>query len=114
MLNIANPVTPTDATDTTTSTSTAKISYDELVSMRNYIESMIKIHQIEILRIFYKNGVYMNENQNGTHINLMDLQPKVIEEVSKYLEYVKYQENSLDIDEKQKEEYKNIFFAKTT
>jgi hypothetical protein len=44
----------------------------------------------------------------------MDLQPAVLEEVNKYLEYVKYQENSLDIDERQKEEYKNIFFTKTT
>ena len=72
----------------------SSITYDELVSMRNYIESMIKIHQVEILRILYKNGVYMNENQNGTHINLMDTQPEVLEEVKKYLEYVKYQENS--------------------
>jgi hypothetical protein len=82
--------------------------------MRNYIETMIKIHQVEILRILHRNGVYINENQNGTHINLMDLQPAVLEEVNKYLEYVKYQENSLDIDERQKEEYKNIFFTKTT
>lgn len=89
------------------------VSYDELVSMRNYIEGMIKIHQVEILRILYKNGVYMNENQNGTHINLMELPPSVLEEVTKYLEYVKCQETSLDIDEKQKEEYKNIYFAKT-
>lgn len=92
----------------------SSMSHDELVSMRNYIETMIKIHQVEILRILHRNGVYMNENQNGTHINLMELQPTVLEEVNKYLEYVKYQENSLDIDEKQKEEYKNIFFTKTT
>ena len=88
--------------------------HDELISMRNYIETMIKIHQVEILRILHRNGVYMNENQNGTHINLMDLQPTVLEEINKYLDYVKYQENSLDVDEKQKEEYKNIFFTKTT
>jgi hypothetical protein len=90
------------------------MSYDELVSMRNYIETSIKIHQIEILRILHKNGVYMNENQNGTHVNMMEIPPNVLEEVNKYLEYIKYQENSLDIDEKQKEEYKNIFFTKTT
>jgi hypothetical protein len=93
---------------------TFSMSYEELVSMRNYIESAIKIHQIEILRILYKNGIYMNENQNGTHINLMEIPPNVLEELNKYLEYIKYQENSLDIDEKQKEEYKNIFFTKTT
>jgi hypothetical protein len=90
------------------------LSYDELVYMRNSIESLIKIHQVEILRILHKNNVYMNENKNGTHINLMELQPYVLEEVRKYLEYVKCQENNLDIDEKQKQEYKNIFFTKTT
>lgn len=89
------------------------MSHDELVSMRNSIESLIKIHQVEILRILHKNNVYMNENKNGTHINLMELQPTVLEEVKKYLDYVKCQENNLDIDEKQKEEYKNIFFTKT-
>ena len=90
------------------------MSYDDLVFMRNSIEGLIKIHQVEILRILYKNSVYMNENKNGTHINLMDVPTSVLEELSKYLEYVKCQENNLDIDEKQKEEYKNIFFAKTT
>jgi hypothetical protein len=94
--------------------SSAAMSYDELVTMRNYIENIIKIHQVEILRILHKNGVYLNENQNGTHINLMDLPATVLEEVRKYLDYVKYQENSLDVDERQKEEYKNTFFAKTT
>jgi hypothetical protein len=90
------------------------MSYDDLVYIRNSIEGLIKIHQVEILRILHKNNVYMNENKNGTHINLMELQPSVLEEVRKYLDYVKCQENNLDIDEKQKEEYKNIFFAKTT
>jgi hypothetical protein len=74
---------------------------------------MIKIHQVEILRILYKHGVYMNENQNGTHINIMELPQPVLEELNRYLEYVKYQETSLNVDEKQKEEYKNTFFSKT-
>ncbi len=92
--------------------STGAMTHEELVSMRNYIETIIKIHQVEILRILHKNGVYLNENQNGTHVNLMDLPATVLEEIRKYLEYVKYQENSLDVDEKQKEEYKNTFFTK--
>jgi hypothetical protein len=100
-------------TTTTASQPSVSMSYDELVSMRNYIESMIKIHQVEILRILYKHGVYMNENQNGTHINIMELPQPVLEEINKYLEYVKYQETSLNVDEKQKEEYKNTFFSKT-
>ncbi len=98
---------------TTANQPSPNMTYDELVSMRNYIESMIKIHQVEILRILHRHGVYMNENQNGTHINIMELPQTVLEEVSKYLEYVKRQETSLDIDEKQKEEYKNTFFTKT-
>lgn len=100
-------------TTTTASQPSVSMSYDELVSMRNYIESMIKIHQVEILRILYKHGVYMNENQNGTHINIMELPQPVLEEINRYLEYVKYQETSLNVDEKQKEEYKNTFFSKT-
>ena len=92
--------------------STGAMSHEELVSMRNYIETIIKIHQVEILRILHRNGVYLNENQNGTHVNLMDLPAPVLEEIRKYLDYVKYQENSLDVDEKQKEEYKNTFFTK--
>jgi hypothetical protein len=91
---------------------TGEMSHEELVSMRNYIETIIKIHQVEILRILHRNGVYLNENQNGTHVNLMDLPANVLEEIRKYLDYVKYQENSLDVDEKQKEEYKNTFFTK--
>jgi hypothetical protein len=98
---------------TTANQPTHTMTYDELVSMRNYIESMIKIHQVEILRILYKHGVYMNENQNGTHINIMELPQPVLEELNRYLEYVKYQETSLNVDEKQKEEYKNTFFSKT-
>lgn len=90
------------------------MTHSELEAMRNYIETMIKIHQVEILRILHKHGVYMNENQNGTHVNLMDLAPTVLEEIRRYLDYVKFQETSLDIDEKQKEEYKNTFFTKTT
>lgn len=90
------------------------MTHSELETMRNYIESLIKIHQVEILRILHKNGVYLNENQNGTHVNLMDLSCSVLEEIRKYLDYVKFQENSLDIDEKQKEKYKNTFFSKTT
>jgi hypothetical protein len=92
--------------------STGAMTHEELVSMRNYIETIIKIHQVEILRILHRNGVYLNENQNGTHVNLMDLPAPVLEEIRKYLDYVKYQENSLDVDEKQKEEYKNTFFTK--
>jgi hypothetical protein len=92
--------------------STGAMSHEELVSMRNYIETIIKIHQVEILRILHRNGVYLNENQNGTHVNLMDLPVTVLEEIRKYLDYVKHQENSLDVDERQKEEYKNTFFTK--
>jgi len=101
-----SPLTPTNPIP-------VRMTHSELESMRNYMESLIKIHQVEILRILHKNGVYMNENQNGTHVNLMDLSPAVLEEIQKYLDYVKFQENSLEIDEKQKEEYKNTFFTKT-
>ena len=87
-------------------------NYENLISMRNTIEGMIKIHQIEILRILHKNQVCMSENQNGTHINMMEMNPEVLDKIKSYLEYVKYQEKCLNVDEMQKLEYKNTYFDK--
>ena len=93
-------------------TDTNTDNYDSLISMRNTIEGMVKIHQIEILRILHTNQVSMSENQNGTHINMMELNEEVLDKIKSYLEYVKYQEKCLNVDEMQKLEYKNTYFDK--
>ena len=84
----------------------------DLINMRNSIEKMTKFNQIEVLRILNKhNDVIINENRYGIHINLTDLKEDILEEVIQYIQYVNTQEKTLNQDEKQKEDIKNIYFS---
>ena len=85
----------------------------ELNTIREKIESMPKFNQVEILRILSKDGaVTLNENKYGTFINLTELQPDMINNLKMYINYVNTQECNLNELEKQKEEFKNIYFTK--
>jgi hypothetical protein len=88
-------------------------SISELNYIRDTIESMNKFNQIEILRIMNKHyDITLNENKYGVHINLSELKKEMIEELSTYIKYVNTQEIALHQVEKQKESFKNIYFAK--
>ena len=88
-------------------------SVSELNYIRDSIQNMNKFNQIEILRILSKHSdVVLNENKYGVHINLTELSKKVIDELNLYIHYVNTQEITLDAIEKQKEEFKNIYFTK--
>jgi hypothetical protein len=88
-------------------------SVSELDYIRETIESMNKFNQIEVLRIMNKhNEVTLNVNKYGVHINLSELQNEIIEELSTYIKYVNTQEITLHQAEKQKENFKNIYFTK--
>ena len=88
-------------------------SVSELNYIRDSIENMNKFNQIEILRILKKHqNVVLNENKYGVHINLSELPKKVVDEINLYIHYVNTQEINLGAVEKQKEEFKNIYFAK--
>jgi len=87
--------------------------YSELNIIREKIESMPKFNQVEILRILSKDtAVTLNENKYGTFINLTELSQEIIENMKSYINYVNTQEYHLNYLEKQKEEFKNIYFAK--
>jgi hypothetical protein len=95
------------------SKNTNKYSFDKLNNIRESIENMNKFNQIEILRILSKHkNVIINENKYGIHINLSELDNSIIDELIMYINYVDVQESDLDNIEKQKEEYKNIYFIK--
>ena len=89
---------------------------NEIVALnliREKIESMPKFNQVEVLRILEKNKeVTLNENKNGIHINLSELSGEMVEKLKNYINYVNAQETNLNELEKQKEEFKNIYFAK--
>ena len=86
--------------------------YGALTNLRDSIESMSKFNQVEILRILTKHSVTINENKYGIHINMSELSDSVVKELKLYINYVKSQEIQLNQNEKQKETFKNTYFAK--
>jgi len=88
-------------------------SVSELNYIRDTIENMNKFNQVEILRILNNNkDVTLNENKYGVHINLSELKKDIIDELIMYIKYVTTQEINLNKIEQQKEDFKNIYFAK--
>ena len=84
-----------------------------LNNMKENIQNMSKFNQIEILRILSSHkDVTINENKYGIHINLTDISNEVLNELQLYIQYVSAQELELSQAEKQKEDYKNIYFVK--
>jgi Cys-tRNA synthase (O-phospho-L-seryl-tRNA:Cys-tRNA synthase) len=88
-------------------------SVSELNYLRESIENMNKFNQIEVLRILNKHkDVILNENKYGTHINLSEVKKSVLDDLSFYVKYVNTQENTLNVIEQQKEDYRNTYFIK--
>lgn len=86
------------------------LTHQDLENLKKTIENMSKFNQTEVLRILYGNkDVVLNENKYGTHINLSELDNKVLVSLKKFVTYVNDQEATLNIVEKQKEEYKKYF-----
>ena len=84
-----------------------------LETLKNTIESFTKYHQIGILSILKKcDNIVINENNNGTFINLTELSPEVISILEKYISYVLEQKNHLEIVEKEKERIEKTYFNK--
>lgn len=77
---------------------------NELLSLKEQIENMTMHHQLEVLKLF-KNmpTAPLNENQNGTFVNLSILLDKDILVLKEYVDYVKDQQQTLlDIEAKKK------------
>jgi len=97
----------------TTTNDINNYSVSELNYIRDSVENMNKFNQIEVLRILEKNkDVTINENKYGIHINLSELKKEILDEINLYINYVNTQEITLNTVEKQKENYKNIYFSK--
>jgi replicative superfamily II helicase len=85
---------------------TFKLNY-----IRDSIENMEKSNHIEILKLLSKySDVVINSNKSGSRVNLSNLQPNIIEELLQYVQYIKNQEQTLNIIDKQMIDYKNIYF----
>ena len=83
----------------------------DLKKLKDRIELMSKHHQIEILRILSKsNKANINENNNGSFINLTELDSEIINSLNNYIIYVNEQEQSLNIIEDEKQRLEKTFF----
>ena len=88
------------------------ITNEYLAELRDSIEKMNKTQQMEVLHILKKNpSIKLNENRGGIFLNMSFLAPDVLNELEKYVVYVKDQEALLKMDEKQKMDIKNTFFS---
>ena len=95
----------------------SKMSPEQIIQKEQFLENiktkigeLSKMQHIEILKIIKKNSsVKVNENRNGVYINLSYVQQDTIDQLVKYLDYVKDQESNLEQLEMKKEEIKIIF-----
>jgi hypothetical protein len=81
-----------------------------LITLKNKIENLDKIHHIKILNILKNNSVKYSENRNGIFVNMSSFNDKTIEEVQKILLYIENQEqNLIDIENIKQELSKDYF-----
>ena len=79
--------------------------------LKELIEKMSKYHQIEVLRILTNTPeVKLNENNNGTFINLSEQPIDILNKLEKYANYVDEQQKHLKSIEIEKDEIEQNFF----
>lgn len=83
---------------------------ESLKMLRDNIEALPNFHQIEILRILYKNHITFSENKNGVFLNLSYVSLDVIHKISEYVTFVQNQENQMCEFEKKKMTLSNQYF----
>ena len=84
----------------------------DINTLKERIETMSKYHQIEVLRLLSNlPSVKINENNNGTFINLTEQSIDVINSLIKYADYVDTQQKQLKIIETQQEQLEQVFFT---
>ena len=83
----------------------------DLECIKQKIESLGKIHQIEVLRILKNSpGIKINENKSGVFVNLSFLPKPTIDNITQYMQYIQEQERTLQMIESQKNTFKSEFF----
>lgn len=82
-----------------------------LRTLKESIEIMSLHHQIEVLRILHSRAnAPLNENQNGTFVNLSSLTAEDIHALQEYTEYVRDQQDNLASIEARKQSIQKKYF----
>lgn len=90
----------------------AKTNY--LMTLKEGIENMPIVHQIEILRILNAKHTQINENKNGVFVNISKLNNELLHELYDYMTYVIKQEKQLNEVEEHKQSLTKEFFNNKT
>lgn len=85
-----------------------------LMALKDGIENMPVVHQIEILRILHNKQTQINENKNGVFVNISKLNDATLRELEEYMKYVIQQEKQLNEIEEQKQILSKEFFENKT
>ena len=83
---------------------------ESLINIKELIESMEIVNQKEVLKILKDNSVNISENNNGSFINLSNLDKEVLVKLTNYIEYFKKQQKNLLFIEEEKINIKKEFF----
>ena len=83
---------------------------EKLNNIKTIIEQMDKIHHIEILKILINEDLKYNENNNGTFINLTELDYNILIKLENYIDYFKKQQSQLVNLEEEKKKIESSFF----
>jgi hypothetical protein len=84
------------------------------MSLKDGIETMPIVHQVEILRILHNKQTQINENKNGVFVNISKLSDTTLRELEEYMKYVIQQEKQLNEIEEQKQILTKEFFENKT
>jgi hypothetical protein len=85
-----------------------------LMTLKDGIENMPVIHQIEILRILHNKQTQINENKNGVFVNISKINDTTLRELEDYMKYVIQQEKQLNEVEEQKQYLSKEYFDNKT
>lgn len=87
------------------------IMTDRLKRIKSKIENMDKSNQISALYMLTKNKkIKYSENNNGTFINLTDIEDNMLLKIEEFIEYIELQKYQIDDIEKKKDYIENIYF----
>lgn len=83
----------------------------DIRALKESIETMSLHHQIEVLRILHSRpDAPVNENQNGTFVNMSSLTTEDIHALQEYAEYVRDQQETLATIEAKKQSIQKKYF----
>ena len=85
---------------------------NKIKRLRDTIEQMEKVHQLQILDICKRHNVQYTENINGIFINMILLKEATLLAIDEYINYITLQQLQLDDAEATKKQYQEEFYNK--